>query len=178
LPFRAPVRRLREGAEIMSSTEGLPAPDDVEPGEAGSPPGPRELSDEEQTRHRLEIVNQFFRGMLLLNGGACVALLAFVQAIWEKRPPGFLHVVVYGMAFFLAGLVCSAVSQYARYLVSLHRHFRRDRKAERWRRAFEWLVWLSVAGFVIGAIVILIALYSAPPPPTPPQFYGRPPLPP
>jgi hypothetical protein len=162
----------------MSSTEGQPAPDDVEPGEAGSPPGPRKLSDEEQTRHRLEILNQFFRGMLLLNGGACVALLAFVQAIWEKRPPGFLHVVVYSMAFFLAGLVCSSVSQYARYLVSLHTQFRRERKAERWRRAFECLVWLSVAGFVLGAIVILTALYSAAPPPTPPEFSGRPHLPP
>jgi hypothetical protein len=30
--------------------------------------------------------------MPLLNGGACVALLAFVQAIWERRPPGFQNV--------------------------------------------------------------------------------------
>jgi hypothetical protein len=51
--------------------------------------------------------------MLLRNGGARVALLAFVQAIWISGPD-FLEVVVYGMACFLAGLVFSVVGQFAR----------------------------------------------------------------
>jgi hypothetical protein len=119
----------------VSGTEDQPSRDGSEPGAAAGPPGVSKLADPEQTRHRLEILNQFFRGMLLLNGGACVALLAFIQAIWERRPPGFLHVVVYGMAFFLLGLVFSVVSQYARYEISLHSQFRRKRKAKWWRRA-------------------------------------------
>jgi hypothetical protein len=162
----------------VKGTEDQPPADGVERGEASSPPGVSMLADPEQTRHRLEILNQFFRGMLLLNGGACVALLAFVQAIWERRPPGFLHVVVYGIAFFLLGLVFSVVGQYARYEISLHSQFRRKRKAQWWRRAYGWLVALSVLAFVGGAAVILYGLYSAPPPPTPPEFYGRPHLPP
>jgi hypothetical protein len=166
----------RGSADGVSNTESQ-APDEVEPGEPGSP-GPRNLADEEQTRNRLAILNEFFKGMLLLNGGACLALLAFVQAIWERRPPNFLHVIVYGMAFFLAGLVFIAVSQYARYEVSLHSQFRRDQKAKRWRRAYGWLVALSVLAFVGGAVVILDGLYSAPPPATPAEITGRPQLPP
>jgi hypothetical protein len=162
----------------VSSAENQPPPDGIEPGAAAGPPSVPNLADPEQTRHRLEILNQFFRGMLLLNGGACVALLAFVQAIWERRPPGFLHVVVYGMAFFLLGLVFSVVGQYARYEISLHSQFGRKWKAKWWRRAYGWLVALSVVAFVGGAVVILSGLYSAPPPPIPSEFYGRPRLPP
>ena len=46
-----------------------------------------------------------------------------------------------------------------------------------WRRAYGWLVALSVLAFVGGAVVILNGLYSAPPPPTPPEIFGRPQLP-
>jgi hypothetical protein len=130
------------------------------------------LDDPEQTRNRLEILNQFFRGMLLLNGGACVALLAFLQAIWESRPPGFVHLLVYGMACFLLGLVFTVVGQFARYEISRHLQFGRARKGTWWRRAYDWLVALSVLAFIGGAIIVLSGLYSAPPPP-PPEFTGR-----
>jgi hypothetical protein len=62
------------------------------------------LADPDQTRNRLEILNQFFREMLLLNGGGCVALLAFLQAIWKDAGPGFVRGIVVGISFFILGL--------------------------------------------------------------------------
>jgi hypothetical protein len=120
----------------------------------------KQLPDPEQTRNRTEVLNQFFRGMLLLNGGACVALLAFLQAIWDKANPSFVRTVVFSMAFFLSGLVFSAVSQFARYKISLDLQFGRVRSGRLWQRVYLWLVALSVLTFVGGAIVILYGLYS------------------
>jgi hypothetical protein len=116
----------------VSSTEDQPSGDGGEPGAAAGPPGVSTLADPEQTRNRLEILNQFFRGMLLLNGGACVALLAFLQAIWESRPPDFVHLLVYGMACFLLGLVFTVVGQFARYEISRHMQLGRARKGLWW----------------------------------------------
>jgi hypothetical protein len=162
----------------VSSAEDQRSGDGGEPGAAASPPGVSTLADPEQTRNRLEILNQFFRGMLLLNGGACIALLAFLQAIWESRPPDFVHLLVYSMACFLLGLVFTVVGQFARYEISRHMQFGRARKGLWWRRAYNWLVALSVLAFIGGAIIVLSGLYSAPPPPAPPEISGRPHLPP
>jgi hypothetical protein len=117
------------------------------------------LDDAEQTRNRTEILNQFFRGMLLLNGGACVALLAFLQAIWDKTTTDFVRMVIFGMAPLLLGLVSTAVSQYARYKISLHLQYKRRKKGRRWQRAYVSLVVLSVLAFVAGVGVILWGLY-------------------
>jgi hypothetical protein len=87
--------------------------------------GIRRLSGEEQTRHRLEIRNQFFRGMLLLNGGGCVALLAFVQAIWNDASPTFVRGILVGMALFIFGLFFTVAGQYLRYEISKASQFMR-----------------------------------------------------
>jgi hypothetical protein len=63
------------------------------------------------------------------------------------------------MAFFLAGLVFTAVSQFARYEISLHLQYKRRKKGRRWQRAYVSLVWLSVLAFVAGVSVILWDLY-------------------
>jgi hypothetical protein len=68
-----------EGARKSEWRRGPPLGDGGEPGAAVSPPGVSTNAEPEQTRHRLEILNQSFRRMLLRNGGARIALLAFVQ---------------------------------------------------------------------------------------------------
>jgi hypothetical protein len=53
------------------------------------------------------IVSKFsisFSEMLLLNGGGSLALLAFLQAIWDKANPSFVRGILIGMAFYI-GLV-------------------------------------------------------------------------
>jgi hypothetical protein len=131
-----------------------------QPADSEAPGNRTKLADAEQTRNRTEILNQFFRGMLLLNGGACVALLAFLQAIWGNVSPSFVRTLVVCMAFLLTGLVFSALGQFARYKISLHLQFGPARRGRRWQRHYNWLVTLSFLAFVAGAVVILGGLWS------------------
>jgi hypothetical protein len=119
-----------------------------------------QLADAEQTRNRTEILNQFFRGMLLLNGGGCLALLALLQAIWGDISPSFVRIVVFSMALFLAGLVFSAVSQFTRYTTSVDLQFGHAESGRLGQRVYIGLVVASVVAFVLGAIVILWGLSS------------------
>jgi hypothetical protein len=113
------------------------------------------------------------------SGGCCSSTGAPASRSWlfSKRsgkagPPGFVHLLVYGVACFLLGLVFTVMGQFARYEISRHLQFGRARKGTWWRRAYNWLVALSVLAFIGGAIIVLSGLYSAPPPP-PPEFTGR-----
>jgi hypothetical protein len=108
------------------------------------------LADPEQTKNRLEILNRFFRGMLLLNGGGCVALLAFLQAIWKDAGPGFVRGIVAGMVFFIVGLGFTVAAQYLRYEISKAIQFGR-RFGRRLQRVYFWLVILSGLAFIVGA---------------------------
>lgn len=119
----------------------------------------RSLADPEQTRLRAEILNQFFHGMLLLNGGGCIALLAFLQAIWNGVTASFIRVVVIGMTFFLFGLTLTTVGQYIRYRTSLALQFGAP-GGRSWQRAHSWSVWLSVAAFLVGSGVVAWGLFS------------------
>jgi hypothetical protein len=121
--------------------------------------GIKRLSDEEQTRHRLEILNQFFRGMLLLNGGVCVALLAFLQAIWNNASPSFVRGILIGMAFFIGGLFFTVSGQYLRYEISKASQFMRKHKKPL-QRTYLGLVMLSGLAFLIGAGVIVVATWN------------------
>jgi hypothetical protein len=107
-----------------------------------------------------EFLNQFFRGMLLLNGGASVALLALVQAAWDKLTPSFIRTAVVCTFFLLAGLVCSAVSQYGAFKTSHYLQSGRETLGRRWQRLREWLVWGSIGCFILGVGIILIGLWS------------------
>jgi hypothetical protein len=117
------------------------------------------LADVEQTRNRLEILNQFFRGMLLLNGGGCVALLAFLQAIWENAKRGFVQDILEGMAFFIFGLVCTVAGQYIRYETSKAVQFQKWYKRHL-QRAYLSLVILSGLAFAIGAAMVVIGTWD------------------
>jgi hypothetical protein len=74
----------------------------------------RSLADPEQTRNRAEILNQFFRGMLALNGGGCRPS-GVLQAIWNSVTPAFTRLVVIGLVFFIVGLTLTAGGQFMRY---------------------------------------------------------------
>jgi hypothetical protein len=116
------------------------------------------LADEEQTRNRLEILNKFFQGMLLLNGGGCVALLAFMQAIWRDSSPGFVRSIVIGMSFFIVGLFFTVTAQYLRYEISKAVQFVK-KHAKLMQRTYLVLVILSGLAFLFGAGVIVVAAW-------------------
>ena len=77
---------------------------------------PTSLQDAERTRHRLEIFNQLFRGLLLISGGGIVALLAFLQAIRDNSP--LSRVVLVGIFFLSLSLFLALLFMKYRYQTS------------------------------------------------------------
>jgi hypothetical protein len=117
------------------------------------------LDDPEQTRLRAAIVDQTFQGMQLLNGGAVVTVLAFLQTTWAGISPSLVRMAVIGAVVFIVGVVLNALSQHARYQTSLYLQFGPRTVGRRWR--YTWLCswWCSVLAFAAGAGVILWEVY-------------------
>jgi hypothetical protein len=68
---------------------------------------------------RAEITNQGVRWLLTINGGGAIALLAFLQAIWEKNQLLAKYVVA-GIAIFSIGVLLAAFINFLRYHTSFN----------------------------------------------------------
>jgi hypothetical protein len=63
---------------------------------------------------RANLLTEAFKGLLVVNGGGVVALLAFLQAIWDKDVP-LRQIVLVGIGWMLAGLVVALFSIFLRF---------------------------------------------------------------
>lgn len=115
------------------------------------------LQDPERTRHRLEVLNQAFRGLLAIHGGGAVALLAYLQAL-ENKNPALSKVVLVGMLFLVFGLVLAILFMTLRYHTSLEDQ-RGNPNWKRYRLAGFICLYTSVAFFVIAMLVLIIGSF-------------------
>lgn len=67
---------------------------------------------------RTEIRNKAVRGLFVLNGGASVALLAFLQEVWSTYP-ALADAVLNSLSVLLAGLVLASLTSALRYHASM-----------------------------------------------------------
>ena len=63
---------------------------------------------------RANLLTEGFKGLLLINGGGAVALLAFLQAIWDKNAQ-LRQIVLVGIGWMLAGLVVALLATFLRF---------------------------------------------------------------
>jgi uncharacterized membrane protein len=115
------------------------------------------LADPERTRHRLEILNQAFKGLLIIHGGGAVALLAFLQALGNQNPE-LSKVILVGMAFLVIGLVLNVLFMTFRYHTSLEDQGRNPN----WRKWRAWafrFLYSSVACFVFAMGVLIVGAF-------------------
>lgn len=110
-----------------------------------------------ETRYevRAEIEHQFVKGLLTINGGAAVTLLAFAQAIFDKSPSltkvAFIGVMLFGTGLFFASLV-----NYFRYKTALSAQNHDDIK-HRWHiRCSYWSRFVSLGCFLFGLFYVCI----------------------
>lgn len=68
---------------------------------------------------RAEITTEGVKGLFLMNGGGSIALLAFLQAIWEKQPQ-LAKFVLAGIAVMCLGLVLGGFINFFRYHASFN----------------------------------------------------------
>jgi len=112
----------------------------------------REMEFEAKT----DITTKGFQGLVLINGGAAVALGALLQALVGKpEAEPFLEYVLQGIVVTVSGVACSGAAFIVRYLQGLYE------KATRrvlWRNFLWWIHWMlgiaAVTCFVVGMMIV------------------------
>lgn len=114
-----------------------------------------DVSPDSKYQVRADIENRLVNGLTIINGGACVALLAFVQAIYGKSiilvKAGLVGILIFGLGVFFAALVNLFRYQVAR--ASKHGNIRDHRIyiALSYGARF-----LSLAAFLLGLLSVCI----------------------
>jgi len=125
---------------------------------------------------RAQMDTENVKGLLLINGGAAVALLAALPHLIDKAAfEPLTRSILYGLLFYQVGLVAAVIHNRLRRLCSLvfeQHNFTPpacDRFVCRWLRqrfAFRWLkepcvcqasiffMWLALIAFVTGGLVV------------------------
>jgi len=79
------------------------------------PPG---LTPQDFHAVRAAVTTEGVKGLFMLNGGGAVALLAFLQAVWERNP-ALAKVSLKGIAIFAFGVFLAGFVNFLRYHTSL-----------------------------------------------------------
>ena len=111
------------------------------------------------TPRRDEMSIHGIRGLLLLNGGGAVALLAFLQVAWDKNP-ALVPSIVSAMIPLVVGAACAVAVHFLRIQTSLH-----------WKEHGKWLkplhIGVMVTSFVLflaGMTIVIVGSYLHLPP--------------
>lgn len=119
------------------------------------------LSPQDFTEQRNEAMVQTVRGLLLVNGGGAVVLLAFLQAIWsDPRAIDLAHSIILGIGFLAAGLVVALGVHPLRYMTAFRFQARR-RTWVLWRLGYLLCTVASLALFASGIWVVLRGAWGA-----------------
>lgn len=103
--------------------------------------------------HRNRALSEGMKGLLLLNGGGAVALLAFLQAIWNNTQGEHLkYYMVAALWVLLFGALCAAVIGFTRYHGAFHKHTFTPEKNP-WWRAQVTLTIVSCLCFAVGSVL-------------------------
>jgi hypothetical protein len=131
---------------------------------------PREPDDAFWHRKaRSEQLIEAFKGLIIINGGGVVALLAFLQAIWDKDYD-LREIVLYGVGWMLLGLVVLPVSMLLRFHHSKlgEKHDKGEPHSRTVRLVLKvgyfGLLYVSVACFAAGAGWIVFRAAAIPRP--------------
>ena len=112
------------------------------------------ISDEEYHSIRADIEHQGVRGLLIINGGAAVSLLAFLQAIWDKDSE-LAKITIYGILFFTIGVFSAASINLFRYHTSLAAQQKKRKKHRIYFNLSYLFRYLALFMFGTGIFVII-----------------------
>jgi hypothetical protein len=119
------------------------------------PPG---LTPQDFHSARAEITSEGVKGLFLLNGGGAVALLAFLQAIWDNKP--LAKVVVIGIGILTFGALIAGFVNFFRYHTSFNFQAGKTNAYKVFRNLALTFQYLSLVAFAAGAGVIVVGAWS------------------
>ena len=105
------------------------------------------------------------KGLTVINGGGAIALLAFLQAIWDKPGAGDLRAnVLWGICFLIGGVAVSSLIYLARHIAWVKNH---TRSPQFWYvTANRIMPIVSILCFIAGMGLTVYGGFSAPSPQT------------
>ncbi len=120
------------------------------------------LDPQDFTRQRDEASKEGVRGLLIINGGGAVALLAFLQAIWPKYPllSGY---VVFGIAVLALGVLCAGLAPFLRYHASYNAQKQNRGRWLGFRRAYISCWYISLGLFIFGIAIVIFGVFKGGP---------------
>ena len=102
------------------------------------------------TQVRNQILNEGFKGLVLINGGGAAALALFLQAIWDKPSAAAMReYLLIGIGSLLLGTAFAAILFLARYVSFFHPNTNIPTRNPWWWTTIV-LVLLSLACFLFG----------------------------
>lgn len=119
------------------------------------------VTDKDYSLSRAALLTEGFKGLLLVNGGGAVALLAFLQAIWLVDKI-LAKAVLVGIGFMSLGLAVALLVPFFRYHHS-HLAQKKERKeeySERKRKlffkAYILCQYASIISFIFGTTYLVV----------------------
>ncbi len=106
---------------------------------------------------RLEIHNQAVKGLFIINGGAAVALLAFLERIWGEDS-GLAVYIISALCFLGIGLSLAGLANYFRYNTSLA-YQNNSPKIKFWEKLSYGVQYISLVLFVAGIATVIIGAF-------------------
>jgi len=116
-------------------------------------------SGAEYALSRANLLNEAYKGLLVVNGGGIVALLGFLQAIWDKSP-GLAKFTLHGIAFLAIGLALALMIPFFRYHHSRYAQ-RKESQGETEPKGIFWYIYFvcqysSIVFFGGGASYLVV----------------------
>jgi len=111
-------------------------------------------------KSRAEVLTEGVKGLFIINGGGAVALLGFMQAIWDKEP-ALTRLTLIGLGFMSTGVVLAALIQFLRlwhsHEVDPNQKFftHRETQTTTWRLR-NICIFGSVACFASACLVLVV----------------------
>jgi hypothetical protein len=120
---------------------------------------PHVLGAEARTRQRDQAASELVRGLLIINGGGAVALLAFLGAIWSSPGAVALAKPTIGALWILSlGALFAAAFHLLRYETSM-RQQRNDSSWETFRSLYLTSAVVSLFCFFVGVSLLAFAAW-------------------
>lgn len=119
---------------------------------------PEGLVPKDFTEQRNDALREGVRGLLLINGGAATAMLAFLQATWTTKPQLAKYIVgciaLLALGLFLAGLV-----QFFRYQASFSFQGGRQQAFKTYRSLYLMSAYGSLVAFLLGVFTLVVGAW-------------------
>lgn len=113
----------------------------------------------EQFKAVISAGENVLRSVILINGGAAIALLAFIGNIWNKSIKNNdtdITKLLISMAIFVIGTFFGGLAMSSHYL---EHNANLESKRKKWGKCCDWFVGIAYGCFIIGALFALYAFW-------------------